>query len=69
MLLIGLLAVHTAVFHEATGRAVLVLAGVAPVHAAVGAGFGHDFHCGLAATESVFSNFHEPASQCALCST
>ena len=38
LLAVGLLAVDTAVFDEAAGRAVLELDGVAPVLAAVGAG-------------------------------
>ena len=39
LLAMGLLAVHTAVFDEVAGGAVLELDGVAPVLAAVGAGF------------------------------
>ena len=39
LLAVGLLAVHAAVFDEAAGRAVLELDGVAPVLAAIGAGF------------------------------
>ena len=39
LLAVGPLAVHAAVFHEAAGRAVLELDGLAPVFAAVGAGF------------------------------
>ena len=51
----SLLAAHAAVLDEAAGRALLELDGVAPVLAAVGAGFNpviflaarHDVHCGI----------------------
>ena len=50
LLVVCFLAVHAAVFHEAAGRAVLQLDGVAPELAAVGAGLvtitlaRHAFH-------------------------
>ena len=53
LLAVGFLAVHAAVLDEAAGRAVFELDDVAPVLAAVGAGFvaitlathGHAVHC------------------------